>query len=116
MTWCTGWRTGRRPRSLLTTHDLDEAEKLADRGIILSAGAIIAGTGPADELARRMSTEAEVRWSRDGQRFVHSAGGPGRVCPRAVPSVRRVGRRISEVSRASLEETPSMALVRQFEQ
>jgi ABC-2 type transport system ATP-binding protein len=60
---------------LLTTHDLDEAEKLADRILIMAGGEIIAD-GSADELSRRMSTQAEVRWSRDGQRFVHSAGDP----------------------------------------
>jgi ABC-2 type transport system ATP-binding protein len=57
---------------LLTTHDLDEAEKLADRIVILSAGRIIAD-GSADELSRRVSGESEIRWTRDGQRFVHSA-------------------------------------------
>src|SRR5689334_24339684 len=56
---------------LLTTHDLDEAEKLADRILILNGGRIVAD-GSADELSRRMSTEAEVRWTRDGARQVHS--------------------------------------------
>jgi ABC-2 type transport system ATP-binding protein len=57
---------------LLTTLDLDEAEKLADRIFIMAGGEIIAA-GSADELSRRMPTQAEVRWSRDGQRFVHAA-------------------------------------------
>jgi ABC-2 type transport system ATP-binding protein len=57
---------------LLTTHDLDEAEKLADRIVILSGGLIIAD-GSADELSRRVAGETEIRWTRDGQRFVHSA-------------------------------------------
>ena len=39
---------------LLTTHDLDEAEKLADRILILAGGRIIAD-GSADELARRIA-------------------------------------------------------------
>ena len=56
---------------LLTTHDLDEAEKLADRILILSTGRIVAD-GSADELARRVTREAEVRWSRDGEQFVHA--------------------------------------------
>jgi ABC-2 type transport system ATP-binding protein len=56
---------------LLTTHDLDEAEKLADRILILVGGAVIAD-GSADELSRRMSTAAEVRWSHAGQHFVHA--------------------------------------------
>src|SRR5262249_58771861 len=57
------------------THDLEEAEKLAARILTLAGGRIIAD-GSADELSRRMSTQAEVRWSRDGQRFVHSADEP----------------------------------------
>jgi ABC-2 type transport system ATP-binding protein len=57
---------------LLTTHDLDEAEKLADRIVILSGGRIIAD-GSADELSRQVAGETEIRWTRDGQRFVHSA-------------------------------------------
>src|SRR5829696_4615961 len=57
---------------LLTTHDLDEAEKLADRILILAGGTIIAN-GSADQLSRRMSTNAEVRWTRDGERYVHPA-------------------------------------------
>lgn len=56
---------------LLTTHDLDEAEKLADRILVLAGGTVIAD-GSADELSRRMSAEAEVRWSNAGQRFVHA--------------------------------------------
>jgi ABC-2 type transport system ATP-binding protein len=97
---------------LLTTHDLDEAEKLADRILIMAGGAIIAD-GSADELARRMSTAVEVRWSRDGQRFVHSAGDPAGFVHELF---RQYGRSVEdlEVSRAGLEET-YMALVRQFE-
>ena len=97
---------------LLTTHDLDEAEKLADRILILAGGAIIAD-GSADELARRMPAEAEVRWSRDGQRFVHPAGDPAGFVRELF---RQYGESVEdlEVSRASLEDT-YMALVRQFE-
>ena len=97
---------------LLTTHDLDEAEKLADRILILAGGMIIAD-GSADELSRRMSAETEVRWSRDGQRFVHSARD-------AAGFVRELFRQYGgsvedlEVSRAGLEQT-YMALVREFE-
>jgi ABC-2 type transport system ATP-binding protein len=97
---------------LLTTHDLDEAEKLADRILILAGGRIIAG-GSADELSRRMSTRAEVRWSRDGQRFVHSADEPTRFVRELF---RQYGESVEdlEVRRASLEDT-YMALVRQAE-
>jgi ABC-2 type transport system ATP-binding protein len=97
---------------LLTTHDLDEAEKLADRILILAGGTIIA-SGSADQLSRRMSTNAEVKWTQDGQRFVHSA-------PDATRFVRglfgQYGDQISdlEVRRASLEDA-YMALVQEFE-
>jgi ABC-2 type transport system ATP-binding protein len=97
---------------LLTTHDLDEAEKLADRILILGGGRIIAD-GSADELSRRMSTQAEVRWSRDGQRFVHSADDPTRFVRELF---RQYGESVEdlEVRRASLEDT-YMALVRRVE-
>jgi ABC-2 type transport system ATP-binding protein len=55
---------------LLTTHDLAEAEKLADRVLILGGGRIIANGSP-DELALSLSAQAEVRWTVDGRRFVH---------------------------------------------
>ncbi|GIG89755.1 ABC transporter ATP-binding protein [Plantactinospora endophytica] len=97
---------------LLTTHDLDEAEKLADRILILAGGSIIAD-GSADQLSRRMSSEAEVKWSRDGQRFVHATTD-------ATTFVRELFQQYGdgiadlEVRRASLEDT-YMALVREFE-
>ncbi|MCA1655955.1 MAG: ABC transporter ATP-binding protein [Pseudonocardiaceae bacterium] len=75
---------------LLTTHDLDEAEKLADRILIL-----------------------EVKWTIDGQRFVHSTTD-------ATAFVRQLVRDHDEkladleVRRASLEDT-YMAMVRGFE-
>jgi ABC-2 type transport system ATP-binding protein len=97
---------------LLTTHDLDEAERLADRILILAGGRIIAD-GSADELSRRMSTQAEVRWSRDGQRFVHPADDPTAFVRGLF---RQYGESVEdlEVRRASLEDT-YMALVREHE-
>ncbi len=97
---------------LLTTHDLDEAEKLADRILILSGGRIIAD-GSADELSRRVAGESEIRWTRDGRRFVHSAANP-------TPFVRELllqyGDDVAdlEVRRNSLEDT-YMRLVHDFE-
>jgi ABC-2 type transport system ATP-binding protein len=97
---------------LLTTHDLDEAEKLADRILILAGGKVIAD-GSADELSRRMSTEAEIRWTRDGQRFVH---GSTEATSYVKELFQQYGEKIRdlEVRRASLEDT-YMAMVRQFE-
>jgi ABC-2 type transport system ATP-binding protein len=60
-----------------------------------------------------MSTQAEVRWGRDGQRFVHAADEPTRFVRELF---RQYGESIEdlEVRRASLEDT-YMALVRQAE-
>jgi ABC-2 type transport system ATP-binding protein len=97
---------------LLTTHDLDEAEKLADRILILAGGRIIA-SGSADQLARRISAEAEVRWSFDGQRFIHATADATRFVRELFA---QYGDAISdlEVRRASLEDT-YMALVHEQE-
>jgi ABC-2 type transport system ATP-binding protein len=97
---------------LLTTHDLAEAEKLADRILILSGGNVIAD-GSADQLSLRMSTESEVKWTVDGQRFVH-------MTTEATKFVhdlfKQHGDSIGdlEVRRGSLEDT-YMAMVHAFE-
>lgn len=97
---------------LLTTHDLDEAEKLSDRILILAGGQIVAD-GSADQLARQTSGKAEVRWSLSGEQFVHAT-------PDASTFVHELfkqhGDRVRglEVRRASLEDT-YMTMVRQHE-
>jgi ABC-2 type transport system ATP-binding protein len=97
---------------LLTTHDLDEAEKLADRVVILAGGRIVADDS-AEGLARRVAGEAEIKWTRDGERFVHAA-------INATPFVRdllaQYGDEIRdlEVRRASLEDA-YLTLVQQHE-
>jgi ABC-2 type transport system ATP-binding protein len=97
---------------LLTTHDLDEAEKLADRIVILAGGRIIAD-GSADQLSRQVAGESEIRWTRDGQRFVHSAMDATRFVRELF---RQYGDDIAdlEVRRTSLEDT-YMKMVRDFE-
>jgi ABC-2 type transport system ATP-binding protein len=97
---------------LLTTHDLDEAEKLADRILILAGGRIIAD-GSADALSRQITAESEVRWTLHGERFVHAATD-------ATAFVRGLFQQHGdavgdlEVRRASLEDT-YMTLVRAHE-
>ncbi|MEO3867238.1 ATP-binding cassette domain-containing protein [Nonomuraea sp. B12E4] len=97
---------------MLTTHDLDEAEKLADRILILAGGRIVAD-GSADRLSREVSRDAQVRWSRGGEQFVHATQD-------ATTFVRELfgqyGAEIGdlEVRRATLEDT-YMEIVRRHE-
>ncbi|MFC7446390.1 ABC transporter ATP-binding protein [Rhodococcus daqingensis] len=97
---------------LLTTHDLDEAEKLADRILILAGGRIIADGSP-DELSRSIAGEAQVSWTVDDQRFVHTTTQSTKFVHELF---KQHGDGISEleVRRASLEDT-YMTLVRRAE-
>jgi ABC-2 type transport system ATP-binding protein len=97
---------------VLTTHDLDEAEKLADRILILAGGRII-GDGSADELSRRVATDSEVRWTRDGNRYVHATADATRFVRELFT---QYGEAVDEleVRRATLEDT-YMSMVRQYE-
>jgi ABC-2 type transport system ATP-binding protein len=69
--------------------------------------------GSADELARRVAGKAQVKWSCDGEQFVHATSD-------ATGFVRNLfaqyGQRIAdlEVRRPSLEDT-YITMVRQFE-
>jgi ABC-2 type transport system ATP-binding protein len=97
---------------LLTTHDLEEAERLADRIIVLDQGRIIAD-GTAAELAQRIAGQDQVRWTRDGQPFQHATS---ESTPFVFDLFTRYGASIAdlEIRRASLEDT-YLALVRQAE-
>ncbi|MFW6690979.1 ABC transporter ATP-binding protein [Streptomyces sp. MAR4 CNX-425] len=97
---------------LVTTHDLHEAERLADRIVILDAGRVLADGTPA-ELARRIAGADRVRWRHRGRPRVHATDD-------ATAFVRGLfaahGAEIAdlEVRRASLEQT-YLALVRAAE-
>lgn len=97
---------------LITTHDLDEAESLADRIIILADGRIIAD-GTSEQLARQIVGHDEVRWVHAGQQHSRSVAD-------STAFVRELfagdSRGISEldIRRASLEET-YLTLVREAE-
>jgi len=97
---------------LLTTHDLDEAEKLADRIVILDAGRIVAD-GTADDLARRLAGQDEVRWTHDGRRFTMSTSDSTRF---VFELFGQYGDAIAdlEIRRASLEDA-YLSLVRRAE-
>ena len=97
---------------LLTTHDLGEAEKLAQRILILNRGQIIAD-GTAGELARKIAGQDEVRWTRDGERFAQSTSDATKF---VFGLFRQHGEAIADldVRRASLEDT-YLSLVHQAE-
>jgi ABC-2 type transport system ATP-binding protein len=98
---------------LLTTHDLAEAEKLADRVLILGGGRIIANGSP-DELALNLSAQAEVRWTVDGRRFVHPTD-QATTFTRSLFAQYGEAVEDLEVRRPNLEDT-YMALVQEYEQ
>lgn len=60
---------------LMTTHDLDEAEKVADRILVLSDGVIIADGSP-DALRRLEFGKAEISWFDGMLRHVHATADP----------------------------------------
>ncbi|MGI5428324.1 ABC transporter ATP-binding protein [Streptomyces sp. CA-179760] len=97
---------------LLTTHDLAEAERLADRILILAGGRIVAD-GSAEELSRQVSAEATVHWTRDGRPFEETTADPTRFVRRLFEEH---GEAIGglEVRRASLEDT-YLTMVRELE-
>ncbi|MEV5965220.1 ABC transporter ATP-binding protein [Kribbella sp. NPDC051952] len=94
---------------LLTTHDLDEAGKLADRILILTSGRIVAA-GTTAELTSLIAGEDEVRWIVDNQRFRKSTPDSTEFV-RALFAQYGAAVRELEVRRASLEDT-YLALVR----
>jgi len=88
---------------LITTHDLAEAEKLADRIAILVEGRIIA-EGTPHQLSQQIASLDQVRWVSAGQQF-HESTADSTTFVRAL--LRDDGGSVSqlEVHRASLEAT-----------
>ncbi|MEU6859279.1 ABC transporter ATP-binding protein [Glycomyces sp. NPDC046736] len=88
---------------LMTTHDLHEAERLADRIVVLIGGRVHV-EGTVAELNEETGAKAEVRWTEDGRRHVEFSTAPLEL----IDAVRaRTGGEMTdlEVRRSSLEDT-----------
>ncbi len=97
---------------LLTTHDLDEAEKLSNRILILAGGAIVAN-GSAAQLAKDISNQTEVIWTQDGKQQRHSTS-QATTFTRTLLTHYPDGISDLEIRRASLEDT-YMTIVQKYE-
>ena len=103
------WETLRSLRSLgktivLTTHYLDEAERLADRVAVLRRGEIVAVGPPADLIGAAPSTE--IRYRENGREVVVETDSPTRVLNELTAKALAEDRELEGlvVRRPSLEE------------
>jgi ABC-2 type transport system ATP-binding protein len=89
---------------LLTTHYLDEAERLSDRVAVLRDGAIVA-IGPPAELTSTLPA-TEIRYRRNGQDVVMQTEDPTKVLHELTSEALAAGHELEalEVRRASLED------------
>jgi ABC-2 type transport system ATP-binding protein len=89
---------------LLTTHYLDEAERLSDRVAVLRDGEIVASGPPAELTAALPATE--IRYRRDGKEVVLQTEEPTRVLHELAAEALAAGHELEglEVKRASLED------------
>ncbi|HEV8688178.1 MAG TPA: ABC transporter ATP-binding protein [Gaiellaceae bacterium] len=88
---------------LLTTHYLDEAQRLADRVAVLRDGVIVTIGTPAQLVG---SQETEIRWRENGQARVERTEHPTRLLHELTSRAMAEGRELEEleVRRASLED------------
>jgi ABC-2 type transport system ATP-binding protein len=103
------WETIRGLRGLgktilLTTHYLDEAERLADRVAVLAHGQIVASGTPAELTGSVPDTE--IRYRENGREVVLETGEPTRVLNELTGRALAEGRELEGlvVKRPSLEE------------
>jgi ABC-2 type transport system ATP-binding protein len=89
---------------LLTTHYLEEAERLSDRVAVLRDGEIVA-LGPPSELTSTLPA-TEIRYRRNGQEVVMQTEDPTRVLHELTSEAIEAGHELEglEVRRASLED------------
>jgi ABC-2 type transport system ATP-binding protein len=103
------WETIRDLRSLgksilLTTHYMEEAQRLADRVAILRGGEIVGTGSPGELLADHASVE--IRYRRNGSEVVVATEEPTRVLHELTAEALADGRELEglEVHRRSLED------------
>jgi ABC-2 type transport system ATP-binding protein len=89
---------------LLTTHYLDEAQRLADRVAVITAGEIVKLGTPADLIGASRGTE--IRFRRDGEEVVIETEEPTAVLHRLSEEALADGRELEhlEVRRPTLED------------
>ena len=89
---------------LLTTHYLDEAEKLADRLAVLREGVIIREGTPSELTGG--SSETEIRYRKDGQEVVLTTTEPTRLLQELTAEALAEGRELEGLSvrRPTLED------------
>jgi ABC-2 type transport system ATP-binding protein len=97
---------------LLTTHYLDEAERLSDRVAVLRDGQIVALGPPAELTAALPATE--IRYRQDGREVVLQTEEPTKVLHELTTEAIAAGHELEalEVRRANLEEV-YLALTRE---
>jgi ABC-2 type transport system ATP-binding protein len=103
------WDTIRELRSLgktilLTTHYLDEAERLSDRVAVLREGRIVTIGAPRELIGAGLETE--IRYRRNGEDVVLRTSEPTRLLHELTAAAVREGRELEglEVRRQTLEE------------
>ena len=105
----SAWETIRSLRSLgktilLTTHYLDEAQRLADRVAVLRAGEIVRVGAPAELIGAVAAVE--IRYRENGREVVLETDEPTRVLHELTAAALAAGRELDgiEVRRPTLED------------
>jgi ABC-2 type transport system ATP-binding protein len=89
----------------LTTHYMDEAQRLADRVTIIAAGEIVA-RGTPEDLGNRDRGETTIRYRRDGREVTLQTGDPVKALNGLTGEALANGEQLEglEVTRPSLED------------
>jgi len=89
----------------LTTHYMDEAQRLADRVTIIAGGRVVA-RGTPEDLGERESGETTIRYRADGQEIVVQTMTPVKTLHELTAAALAAGEELEglEVTRPSLED------------